>query len=54
MEDGVYDEDDARVARVHHRVSTKIGRVMWREHINHDHVHEVHMSDDGHQCLWKR
>jgi hypothetical protein len=54
MEDGAYDEDEARVAWVRHRVSTEIGHVMWREHINHDHVHELHMLDDGHQCLWKR
>jgi hypothetical protein len=28
--------------------------VLWREHINHDHIIEVHMSDDRHKCLWKR
>jgi Cdc6-like AAA superfamily ATPase len=43
-----YDEDDARVARVCHRVSAEIGHVMWREHISHDHVHEVHMPDNVH------
>jgi hypothetical protein len=53
-EDESYDEDDTHVAQVHHRVSAEIGQVMWREHINKDHVHELHMSDDGHQFLWKR
>jgi hypothetical protein len=28
--------------------------VMWSEHINYDHIHEVHMLGDGHRCLWKR
>jgi hypothetical protein len=45
MEDGDYDEDDAHVAWVHHWVSAEIGRVMWREHIIHDHVHELHVLD---------
>jgi hypothetical protein len=27
---------------------------MWREHINHDHIHKLHMPDDGRQCFWKR
>jgi hypothetical protein len=27
--------------------------VMWREHINYDHINELHMLDDGHRCLWK-
>jgi hypothetical protein len=37
----------------HHRVSEEIRRVMWMEHINHDHVREIHMPEDGDQCLWK-
>jgi hypothetical protein len=53
-EDGVHDKDDARAARVRHRVGAEIGRVMWREHINQDHVYELHLSDDSHKCLWKR
>jgi hypothetical protein len=53
MEDGAYDEDDARVARVRNRVSAEISHVMWREHINHYHIIELHMPNDGHQCLWK-
>jgi hypothetical protein len=27
---------------------------MWMEHINHDHVYEIHMPEDDDQCLWKR
>jgi hypothetical protein len=52
-EDGVHSEDDACAARVHNRVEAEIGCVMWREHINQDHVYELHLSDDSHQCLWK-
>jgi hypothetical protein len=37
----------------HHRVSEEIRHVMWMEHINHDHVREIHMPEDGDQCLWK-
>jgi hypothetical protein len=50
-EDGDYDEDDARVMGVRHRVLEEICHVMWMEHINHDHVHEIHMLEDGDQCL---
>jgi hypothetical protein len=46
-EDGDYYEDDAHVMGVHHRVSEEIDHVRWREHINQDHVHEIHMSEDG-------
>jgi hypothetical protein len=46
-----YDEDVARVMGVHHCVSEEIGHVRWREHINH--VHEIHMPEDSHKCLWK-
>jgi hypothetical protein len=53
-EDGDYYEDDARVMGVRHRVWEEIDRVRWREHINQDHVHEIHMPEDGQQCLWKR
>jgi hypothetical protein len=53
-EDRDYVEDDARVMGVRHRVSEEICHVMWMEHINHDHVHEIHMSEDGDQCLWKQ
>jgi hypothetical protein len=53
-EDGDYYEDDARVMGVCHRVSEEIDRVRWREHINQDHVHEIHMPKDDHKCLWKR
>jgi hypothetical protein len=28
--------------------------VRWREHINQDHIHEIHMLEDGQKCLWKR
>jgi hypothetical protein len=28
--------------------------VRWREHFNQDHIHEIHMPEDGHKCLWKR
>jgi hypothetical protein len=52
-EDGDYDEDDAQVMGVHHRISEEIRRVMWMEHINHDHVHDIHMLEDDDQCLWK-
>jgi hypothetical protein len=53
-EDGDYDEDDAHVMGVRHRVLEEIRCVRWMEHIYHDHVHEIHMPDDSHQCLWKR
>jgi hypothetical protein len=46
-EDGDYYEDDAHVMGVHHRVSEEIDHVRWREHINQDHVHEIHMLEDG-------
>jgi hypothetical protein len=36
-----------------HCVSEEIRHVKWMEHINHDHVHEIHMPEDGDQCLWK-
>jgi hypothetical protein len=54
MEDGDYDEDDERVMGVHHQISEEIRRVMWMEHINHNHVHKIRMPEDGDQCLWKR
>jgi hypothetical protein len=53
MEDEDYDEEDAWVMGVRHRVSEEICCVMWMEHINHYHVHEIHMPEDGDQCLWK-
>jgi hypothetical protein len=53
MEDGDYDEDDASVMGVHHRISDEIVHVRWREHIHSDRLHEIHMSEDGHQYLWK-
>jgi hypothetical protein len=53
-EDGDYYEDDACVMGVHHQVSDEVDRVRWREHINQDHVHEIHMPEDGNKCLWKR
>jgi hypothetical protein len=37
-EDRDYDEDDAHVMGVRHRVSEEIDHVRWREHINHDHI----------------
>jgi hypothetical protein len=37
-EDRDYDEDDAHVMVVRHRVSEEIDHVRWREHINHDHI----------------
>jgi hypothetical protein len=39
---------------VHHQVLEEIDHVRWREHINQDHVHEIHLQEDGHKCLWKR
>jgi hypothetical protein len=36
-----------------HRVLDEICRVRWIEHINHNHVHEIHMPEDGDQCLSK-
>jgi hypothetical protein len=45
---GDYEEDDICVDSVCHRVSSEIGRVMWREHINYEHIHELHMLDDVH------
>jgi hypothetical protein len=27
---------------------------MWGEHINYEHIHELHMLDDNHRCLWTR
>jgi hypothetical protein len=53
-EDGDYYEDDARVMGIHHQVSEEIDCVRWREHINQDHFHEIHMSENGQRCLWKR
>jgi hypothetical protein len=53
-EDGDYYEDDACVMGVRHQVSKEIDRVSWREHTNHNRVHEIQMSEDGHSCLWKR
>jgi hypothetical protein len=53
MEDGYYDEDDARFMAIRHRVLGEIRRVRWIEHINDDHIHEIHMPKDGDQCLWK-
>jgi hypothetical protein len=38
---------------VHHRVLEEICHVRWIEHINHDHIHEIHMPEDGEQYLWK-
>jgi hypothetical protein len=46
-EDGDYYEDDACVIGVHHWVLEEIDHVRWREHINHDHIHEIHMLEDG-------
>jgi hypothetical protein len=43
-----YEEEDVRVERVCHQVSEEIGRVMWREHINYEHIHELHMPGDSH------
>jgi hypothetical protein len=54
MEDGDYDEDDALVMAIHHRVLEEIRHVMWMEHNNHNHVNEIHMPEDDQQCLWKR
>jgi hypothetical protein len=53
-EDGDYYEDDARVMGVRHQVSEEIDHVRWREHTNHNHVHEIQMLKDDHTCLWKR
>jgi hypothetical protein len=53
-ENGDYDEDEAWVMGVCHWVLKEIRHVMWMEHINHDHVHEIRMPKDGGQCLWKR
>jgi hypothetical protein len=53
-EDGDYNKDDAHIMGVHHRVSEEIDHVRWREHINHDHIHKIHILEDGHKCLWKR
>jgi hypothetical protein len=53
MEDRNYDSDDARVMGVRHRISDEIVHVRWREHIHPDHLHEIHMPEDGHQCLSK-
>jgi hypothetical protein len=53
-EDGGYEEDDIHVEQVRHRVSEEIGHVMWREHINYDHIHDLQMPNDGHQCLWNK
>jgi hypothetical protein len=53
-EDGDYYEDDACVMGVRHWVSEEINHVRWREHINQDHIHEIHMLEDGQKCLWKR
>jgi methyl coenzyme M reductase gamma subunit len=53
-EDGVYYEDDTHIMGVHHRVSKEIDHVRWREHINQDHVHKIHMPEDGHKYLWKQ
>jgi hypothetical protein len=53
-EDGDYYVDDACVMGVHHRVSEEIDHVRWREHINQDHTHEIHMPKDGQKCLWMR
>jgi hypothetical protein len=33
---------------VHHRASEEIGRLMWRKHINYEHIYELHMPDDDH------
>jgi hypothetical protein len=52
-EDDDYYEDDAHVMGVRHRVSEEIDHVRWREHINHDHVHEIQMPEHDHTCLWK-
>jgi hypothetical protein len=53
-EDREYYEDDVCVMAVHHQVLEEIDCVWWREHINQDHVQEIHMAEDGHKCLWKR
>jgi hypothetical protein len=53
MEDSDYNEDDARFMAVRHRVLEEIRLVRWIKHINHDHAHEIHMLEDGDQCLWK-
>jgi hypothetical protein len=39
--------DDAHVMGVRNRVSNEIVCVRWREHIHPDHLHEIHMSEDG-------
>jgi hypothetical protein len=48
-----YAEDDACVMGVRNRVSDEIVCVRWREHIHLDNLHEIHMPEDGQQCLWK-
>jgi hypothetical protein len=54
MKEGIHDEDDARIARVCYRVHEEIGRALWRVNINQDHIYDLHLLDDGQQCLWKR
>jgi hypothetical protein len=53
VEDEEYDEDHACVMGVHCRVSDEIVHVRWTEHIHPDDLHEIHMPEDGQQCLWK-
>jgi hypothetical protein len=52
--DGGYEEDVVCVDRMCHRVSVEIGRVMWMEHINYEHIHKLHMPVNIYRFLWKR
>jgi hypothetical protein len=47
------DEDEARILGVRKQVSDEIRRMMWREHIYSNHLQEIHLPEDGQQCLWE-
>jgi hypothetical protein len=53
-DEGIHDEDVARIARVRYQEQEQIGRVLWRENINQDIIYELHLPNDGQQCMWNK
>jgi hypothetical protein len=53
MEYEDYDEGEAHILGVHKQVSDEIRHMRWREHIHPNHLQEIHLPNDGQQCLWK-
>jgi hypothetical protein len=53
-DEGIHNEDEARIAHVWYRVQEEIGRVLWRENLHLGIIYDLHLPDNSQQCMWKK